>query len=347
MLVYKSVLSSGEGGGLSLDNLEITSPATKVTYIKGDSIDLSGLVVTGTLGNMQGDVTSDCTVSPSVFNTLGTQTITLSYGGLSVSYDVVVTNGLRIVPWATGTDLEIVAMLNAFYNDELDIYSCEGWEIGAEREVALSAMPATGVSETHVAQTVKLMLLDKGVRTLATPINGHTNCAFVVGQSDVLNNNGTTETGHINSKGGDIGWKDMSRRTWCNSVYRDAFPETLKPIFKQFNNTAIAGYNRTPATETVVDYFTLPAVSEYFPKILNTNSWCRTSEGSAFEVFDNMSASGKVYPRYKNGHTYWLRSVLRSGLSSGSPGGIYSSNGYNVVNSGFTSGRGIAPLGVI
>ena len=86
-IAYRSTLGTG---GIEVDSLTITSAATKTSYLQGETLDITGLVVTATAGLLSGNVTSDCVITPQVLNTPGTQTITIAYGGQTVTYDVTV-----------------------------------------------------------------------------------------------------------------------------------------------------------------------------------------------------------------------------------------------------------------
>lgn len=86
-IAYRSTLGVG---GIEVDSLTITSAATKTSYLEGESLDITGLVVTATAGLLSGDVTSECVITPQVLDTPGTQTITIAYGGQTVTYDVTV-----------------------------------------------------------------------------------------------------------------------------------------------------------------------------------------------------------------------------------------------------------------
>lgn len=73
------------------DDLEITSMPTKTSYYTGQQLDLSGLEVTAHFTNGEELVVSDYEVSGFDSNTPGTQTITLSYAGQSVSFTIQMT----------------------------------------------------------------------------------------------------------------------------------------------------------------------------------------------------------------------------------------------------------------
>ena len=175
-----------------------------------------------------------------------------------------------IVPWAYGTDDQIVAMVNAADNGLINL--SDFWSVGDERKVTLSAMSATGVGESHVKQTVTFVLMNSGGKTLAraTP-SGRNKCSFIVGLK-----NGLEEEGYMNSSNTVTGgWNNCARRTWCNNVFRNAIPSTLRGIFKQHLNKTANGKGSTITTST--DYFALPAEKEVFGSVSYANSTAETS----------------------------------------------------------------------
>lgn len=181
---------------------------------------------------------------------------------------------VKIVTWADGTDAEIAAMLNAHYAGQINIY--DYWDVGDERTVHLSAMSATGVGESHVAQDVTMVLMNKGGKTLT----GGGTCAFIVGMKNLLENNGQSEGGYYNSTATTAGgWNGCARRTWCNSVFKDAVPSTLVGIFKEHQNITADGTGASTATSN--DYFALPAEKE----IYGTNTYANSTAESSLSQF--------------------------------------------------------------
>ena len=114
---------------------------------------------------------------------------------------------VKIVPFATGTDEEIAAMVKAHYNDKINI--ADYWTVGDTRTVHLFAMEATGVGESHRAQTVQFAIADFEHDILTTSINGHTKAAITLTQvhclmdaaneSNPVNGSSNTENGYMNS----------------------------------------------------------------------------------------------------------------------------------------------------
>lgn len=161
---------------------------------------------------------------------------------------------VEIVPWATGTDEQIAAMVAALDDGRITIEDT-GWQIGDERTVSLAAMEATGVGETHAAQEVTLVLMDSQHYDLVGGGKDH----FVVGLKNCLN-----EMGYMNSTDTNVGsWEASARRAWCNNVFKNAIPATLRNCFKQFEVITCHVGNGTTNT-TSNDYFALFAEKEVF-----------------------------------------------------------------------------------
>lgn len=168
---------------------------------------------------------------------------------------------VEIVPWATGTDEQIAKMIAALDDGRITIEDT-GWQIGDERTVSLAAMEATGVGETHAAQEVTLVLMDSQHYDLVGGGKDH----FVVGLKNCLN-----EMGYMNSTGTSAGsWESSARRAWCNNVFKNAIPATLRDCFKQFEVITCTEWNGTTNT-TSNDYFALFAEKEVFGERTNSN----------------------------------------------------------------------------
>lgn len=237
----------------------------------------------------------------------------------------------QVPSWANGSDADIVEALQKHYNGEIDLH--DYWSVGDERTVNLSAMAATGVNEAHEATAATFVLLNAGGKTF---IDGTTECAFIVGMKEALYpegymNNTNTNTG---------GWRDCSRRTWCNSVFYDAIPSSIKSIFKQFTNQSGTGNRTTSGTYDSTDYFALPAENEVF----GLNKYSVAGEGTQFEYYETAANRIKQKTNAQAAGGWWTRSpssgYSQMYVSVYSSGG--SSNDYNA-----TSNLGFSPFGCI
>ena len=222
---------------------------------------------------------------------------------------------LKIVTFADGTDEEIAKMVQAHYNDKINI--SDYWAVGDTRSVSLSAMSATGVGESHRAQTVQFVIGDFEHDDLATAINGHTKAAITLLQKDCLMdaksasnvNNGSsdTEKGYMNSTNTNAGgWKNCARRTWCNNVYFNAFPSAWQSMVKTVNKKTSVG-NNSSAIETVQDKIFLAAEIEIFGSTAHSFA----GEGTQYTYYKNATANRYKMPKWDSSNIsnrYWERS---------------------------------------
>lgn len=223
-------------------------------------------------------------------------------------YYVLYGSPLKIVTWSDGTDEEIVAMVQAADNGQINL--ADYWAVGQERKVTLSAMAATGVSEKHVQQTVTMVLMNAGGKTLgtATP-SGRKTCSFIVGMKNSLQ-----ESGNINPYStANGGWNSSNRRTWCNSIFEDSFPATILPIFKRFKNIT-ANSGASTGTTTSTDIFALPAEKEVFGSNKYGNS---TAESSLTQFEWYKTAANRIKKLGDSGaaEKWWLRSAGNNSTS--------------------------------
>ena len=253
---------------------------------------------------------------------------------------------LKIVAFATGTDEEIAAMIEAHYNNKINI--SDYWAVGDMRAVHLSAMSATGVGESHRAQTVQFVIGDFEHDDLATAINGHTKAAITLLQKDCLmdasnasnpvNGSGNKENGYMNSSETNSGgWKSCARRTWCNNVYFSALPSAWQSMVKTVNKKTSAG-NAQSIIETVQDKIFLAAEIEMF----GSTSHSFAGEGAQYQYYKNATANRYKMPKWSSAfvsNEYWERSPSRNNDSGF---GFMYYNG-NADGTSAVSKRGIAP----
>lgn len=234
---------------------------------------------------------------------------------------------LKIVSWADGTDEQIAAMVAAADAGKINL--SDYWKAGDTRTVHLSAMSGSvpNASESHAAQDVQMVLTDPGHYTLA---NGK-KCSFVVLQKDCLR-----ETGVMSTNIG--GWERCPRRTWCNSVYRNAIPATLRPIFKQFTTYAANGPGSTSTASS--DYFALFSEKEVFGSTKYANA---TAESANSQLTWFKTSSNRIKRVNGSANYWWERSP-----HSGSSGRFCCVTGSGNADWRSASGRhGLAPFGCI
>ena len=327
-----------------LTSIAIATQPAKTIYEKGDSLDLTGMTVKATYNSGATAVVTGWTTSPAsgaTLSTLGGQTVTVSYteNGVTKTTSFTVQVNVKTVAWATGTDAEIAAMVEAA--DKGLINLTDYWAVGQERTVSLSAMAATGVGETHAAQTATLVLMDKTCTgfTLATATSGgKTKPSFIVGLKNSL-----AEAGYMRSDGYNTdGWSVSQRRTWCNDVFRPAIPSAIRGIFKQFKWKQGRGAGNSSGLIETTDYFGLAPEKAVFgaasysfsdeAALYSHWTWYQTSANRIKKLGDSSSASN------------WWECSPRSGNS----GNFCNVNSYGgASNNGANNNYGLAPFGCI
>lgn len=220
-----------------------------------------------------------------------------------------------VATWAGGSDEQIIRMVQMA--DEGIINLADYWAVGDTRTVQLSAMAATGVSESHDAQTVELVLMHAGGYDLNSAVaSGRSKCSFVVGMKNCLANKGYMNSTNTNSGS----WDGCARRTWCNNVFKNAMPSSLLPIFKQFKTITAETYNGT-TLKTSVDWFALPAEREihgagygYDGKGYANNTEAASTDIFQFTWYQTKANRIKKYGTTNYTATWWWRSPVYSSL---------------------------------
>lgn len=91
----------------TVTGMELLSAPTKLTYTKGESLNTSGLTLR--LKKYSGateDVTNGFTCEPTVLDTVGTQTVTVTYNDKTVTFDVTVTEAVASVPSSVSSSVK-------------------------------------------------------------------------------------------------------------------------------------------------------------------------------------------------------------------------------------------------
>lgn len=327
-----------------LSSIAITTQPTKRNYTKGETLNLSGMVVEATFNSGNSAVVTSYTTSPANGSTLsatGTITVTVSYSenGVTKTASTTVTVSIKIVTWATGTDAEIADMVAAADAGQISLK--DYWAAGQERTVNLSAMAATGVSDTHAAQSATLVLMDSTCTgfTLATATSGgKTKPDFIVGLKNSL-----SETGYMNSIDTNAnGWSGCARRTWCNNVFRQSIPSSLRGIFKQFKwKQGKGGVEQSGLLETT-DYFGLaPAIA-----VLGSATYSQADEDARYAWWNwYQTSTNRIKKLGDNGSaSAWWECSPRSGYSNYF---CIVNNGGNAYYSFASDISGLAPFGCI
>ena len=242
-----------------------TNPSVVTVSISGNTITITGVA------------TGSATINVSV-----AESTNYNAASNNKSISVAVQFKPALVSWSTGTDEQIKAMVDAYYDGVLTLNEIKSvWSIGDERTVSLSAMTGTLNPEAHDAQNVGMVIMNWGGKTLS---NNKT-CLAIVGQKNNL-----LEKGYMNSTDGNGGgWDQSSRRYWCNNTYKDAFPSSFVSIFKEHKNITSGGYRYHSTSITSNDYFALASEKEVYgtTKVSNASVEASNTQFKYYETEAN------------------------------------------------------------
>ena len=229
-----------------------------------------------------------------------------------------------LVAWSSGTDAQITAMINGYYEGTLTLQEIQSvWSVGDVRNVNISAIAASGgseatawsVGESHRAQTVQAQIIDFDHDTLVNAINEKTKALVTIDLKNVLRDASVsdtdgannTEIGYMNADNTNVGgWNNCPRRLWCNNGFYQALPSYMKNLVKQVSKLTSEG-NTSSSIVTASDYVFLLSEIEYFGTI--TNSFA--GEGSQYKLYQNSASNRYKLPKKdasSGTYYYWERS---------------------------------------
>lgn len=320
-----------------LTGISITTAPAKTTYYKGDSLDLTGMVVTATFSSGATEVvTSGCSFSPtngSALSSYGAVTVKVSYteNGVTKTATTPVTVTVKTVAFNdSATDQEIIDMLDAHEQGIINI--TDYWTVNDTRTASISSIAATGVGESHAAQQVHVVLSHRGGQTL----EDGSACTFQWDFVEAL-----AEAGYMNSSNTNSGGYDGSARApWNDTPMYNALPAWLKKMTKPFKVTSGVGGGASSGLQTTVHKLALRAEQEVF----GTRTYSFADEATALTQVDYYkTADNRKKKRGISGsaNRWWLR----SSYSGDSKRFCYvTSDGSADINNASYS-NGLAPFG--
>ena len=259
-----------------------------------------------------------------------TYTVDATVSSLSTAVSVSLKTKALMYSFETCTDQQLADMLESYYNgayDATDIATLKStyMPIGAKRSISLSAMSATGVSESHHADSYQFTIIGHEHDNLKTTSSGGKTKALLTLQTDRILYKNTTDATYssnypaVADEGGYMeptntnvnGWKNCPRRTWCNDVFLAALPAAIKSLVKTVNKLTSVG-NQSATIDTTEDDVFLLSEIEIFGTVTNS----KAGEGSQYEYYQTASNICKKpsYTSYASA-SWWERSPGASGAA--------------------------------
>ena len=222
---------------------------------------------------------------------------------------------VEIVTFADGTDEQIAAMLEAHYEDKIDVR--DYWAVGDIRTISLNAMnqPNPNSSSRWLAQKIRIVIVAMEHVNLATPIGTHTRAAITVQTLEVMNTKDDTKvwiTGANQITTSFKNWNNIHIKWYLDARVYAAMKLSFRKMIKQSSYISHKSYN-TSETETSTSYLFLPSAEEVFGNTSITGyTPTSPSEGSQFPYYVLSSSKQKQYNNNgaPDGYVsyWWLRS---------------------------------------
>jgi len=253
--------------------------------------------------------------------------------------------------FATATNEEILEMVCKSARGEIDLEDDAGWVVGQEKSISLDPIGAIyrvwdgssyadvwKVGETQPAQTVTVVLSNKGGKTLTNSVLNkqgqvRTECSFQWDVKDSLN-----VLGYMNSTNTTTGsWKECARRSWCNVGFKAALPPAFRAAIRSFKVLTAQTYNGS-TNETVDDNCALRAEKEVFGSATKSNA---TEAAALSQATYYTTAANRLKKQNSTVGRWWFRSpssstdfcdVKEDGSAiSGSAGNSYGISVFGVI----------------
>lgn len=235
--------------------------------------------------------------------------------------------GPTIVPWSTGTDAEVGAMIDAAHAGTIDLQQDGGWAVGDVRTISISAFTGGG-GVNIAAQDIDIVI---------TSFDEYMECGNILqfDFKDALAIN--TFMNQAGSSAGGYGSSIMKTTTIPALV--DALPDWLKSRLLEFSVLACSGGTSTTINTVTGNKLALRSEIE----VTGTTSYSAAGEGSQIGYYATANNRKK-----KRGHTgandaWWTRSSSPNANRSFCQINSGGSATYNQANYGGT----IAPFGCL
>ncbi len=173
----------------TVSSIKITTKPTKLTYTQGDSLSTTGMRLQVTYANgTVTTVTTGWTASPGQLNTVGTQTVTVTFGGKTTTYTVTVNSK---VPSQITSSTYTVDQTNR-YISKVKVGTTVSTLLNGLNEKAYCKVyngntQVTGSTVVGTGMTVKLMDGNTVVKTYTIVVTGDANGDGKITASDYVN----------------------------------------------------------------------------------------------------------------------------------------------------------------
>lgn len=232
---------------------------------------------------------------------------------------------IEIVSWSAGTDAQIVALLQAAHNGDIDLQQDVGWAIGDVRSISISAFSAGG-GVSVPAQNVDIVISSFDDYNLC-------GCVMQFDFKDCLSQSIRMDSQNTNING----WANSEMKNITLPALVNALPTWLKNMLIEFSCLTSAG-NKSSAIVSSSGKLALRSEIEIFGSTTQSAS----GEGVLIPYYNSTARRQKKLGHSGSDNAWYERSPCIARTSA-----CYV-NANGEADYGNTSGaRGVAPFGCI
>lgn len=199
---------------------------------------------------------------------------------------------VTIVPWSTGTDEEIVAMLQAAHAGRINLQTDGGWAVGDVRTITVGAFTGDG-NVDHAEQSIDIVISQFG---------NYMNCGCVMQfdfKDELAKGNRMAAE---NSNAGGYGALRMKTETLPAMV--NVLPLWLKDSLIEFSVLASEGSQ----SDTIVTVTGNKLALRSEVEVLGTATKSKSGEGSQIDYYKTATNRIKKQGHSGSAYNWWLRS---------------------------------------
>ena len=233
-----------------------------------------------------------------------------------------------IVPWASGTDEEIAAMIDAAQAGTIDLQQDGGWAVGDVRTIVVDSF-TDGAGMTHAQQSIDIAI---------TSFDEYMSCGNVM-QFDFRDalSNGIRINSESTTVGG-YGGSEMKTTTLPSLV--NAMPSWMKNRMIEFSVLAGSGYSSFTLETVTGNKLALRSEIEIF----GSSTYSVTGEGALLDYYTSSANINKKMGHSGSDAYYWW---LRSPRKIGDGEFVCVRSGSSVYTNGAAAVQGVAPFGCL
>lgn len=240
-------------------------------------------------------------------------------------------SSVDLASWTTGTDAQIVSMIQAAHDGTINLHDDAGWNIGDVRSITIDTF-TDSVGTVHEQQTIDIVI---------SSFSDYMNCGCVM-QFDFKDELQQGVRMNDLNTGNSGGWGNTEMKKVTLPALVNALPSWLKNLLIEFSILSSVGNRSSTITTVAGNKLALRSEVEVFGTHKNSAS----GEGAQIPYYTTYNNRYKKRGHSGTNNDWWLRSPYTGNYSHYC--NVYCSGSSNSISyTAATTSYGISPFGCI